>query len=267
MERNSYLTIKEFSHLTGIKRENLRYYNSIGLLEPIFRGENGYRYYSRSQLTTAYLIVSLRELGVSIDDIKKYINIRNPEEMFSLFKIQKDNIIEEINKLQSILDIIKLYIESVEEALSYDNTIRIVNKKKEPIFSGPIVNSNYFEDDAYLEIYNLAIEKGINTGYPLGAITYIDKSCKDFSLNVSKYYFKTEKYSNDYKPEGKYVILYGRCSYGESKALYEKLFNFIKENNLIPIGNIYEEYLINEISTLKEEDYCIKLEIKILDKN
>ena len=131
MKNNFYMTIKEFSHLTGIKKENLRYYNSIGLLEPVSRGENGYRYYSRSQLSKAYLIVSLRKLGVGIDDIKKYINIRTPEEMFSLFKIQKENILEEINKLQSILDIIKLYIESVEEALSYDNTIRIVDKKKE----------------------------------------------------------------------------------------------------------------------------------------
>ena len=194
MKNNFYMTIKEFSHLTGIKKENLRYYNSIGLLEPVSRGDNGYRYYSRSQLSKAYLIVSLRELGVGIADIKKYINIRTPQEMFSLFKIQKDNILEEINKLQSILDIMKLYIES-------------------------------------------------------------------------KYYFKMGKYNNDYKPEGKYVVLYGRCAYGESKVLYEKLFDFIKENNLTPLANIYEEYPINEISTLNEEDYCIKLEVPILDKN
>ena len=161
----------------------------------------------------------------------------------------------------------KLYIESVKEALTYDDTIRIVTKEKEPIFTGPIVNSNYFEEDSYLNFYNLAIEKGINTGYPLGSITYIDDSSKDFSLNVSKYYFKMGKYNNDYKPEGKYVVLYGRCAYGESKVLYEKLFDFIKENNLTPLANIYEEYPINEISTLNEEDYCIKLEVPILDKN
>ena len=64
------MQIKEFSALTGIKRENLRYYDQIGLLSPEFRGKNGYRYYSQNQLTTAYLITSLREIGIGIEEIK-----------------------------------------------------------------------------------------------------------------------------------------------------------------------------------------------------
>ncbi|MEW9095288.1 MAG: MerR family transcriptional regulator [Clostridiaceae bacterium] len=90
MKDKSYMTIKEFSRLTGIKRENLRYYDKIGLFSPELRGENGYRYYTRNQLTTSYLIISLREIGVSIEEIKKYIDIRTPEQIFSLFSTQKN---------------------------------------------------------------------------------------------------------------------------------------------------------------------------------
>ena len=32
MKDKSYMPIKDFSRLTGIKRENLRYYDQIGLL-------------------------------------------------------------------------------------------------------------------------------------------------------------------------------------------------------------------------------------------
>ncbi|MDB2120430.1 MerR family DNA-binding transcriptional regulator [Clostridium paraputrificum] len=42
MKDGSNMQIKEFSALTGIKRENLRYYDQIGLLSPEFRGKNGY---------------------------------------------------------------------------------------------------------------------------------------------------------------------------------------------------------------------------------
>ena len=45
MSQKKQLSILEFSRLTGIKRENLRFYDRIGLLSPEARGENGYRYY------------------------------------------------------------------------------------------------------------------------------------------------------------------------------------------------------------------------------
>ena len=264
MRNNSYMTIKEFSDLTNIKKENLRYYNSIGLLEPSFRGENGYRYYSRNQLTTAYLITSLRTLGVSIEDIKKYIKVRTPQEMYSLFNIQKENILDEINKLQAILDIMKIYIESVKEALESVNSIKIVEKNKEPIFVGPVVDSDYY-DFSFSDLYSLAIEKGLSTGYPLGSITYLDSSSNNFSIKTSRFYLKTEKYCNSYKPKGKYIVLYDTCSYNNSMSIYKKLFNFIEENNLKATGFIYEEFPINQISSLNSEEYCIKLEVQIID--
>lgn len=68
---------------------------------------------------------------------------------------------------------------------------------------------------------------------------------------------------NSYKPEGKYVVLYGRCAYGESDSLYEKLFAFIKENNLRICGHAYEEYPLNELSTKNEKEYCVKIEIMV----
>ena len=50
MGQKKNLSILEYSRLTGIKRDNLRFYDRIGLLKPEIRGENGYRYYTRRQL-------------------------------------------------------------------------------------------------------------------------------------------------------------------------------------------------------------------------
>ena len=72
MNQKKQLSILEFSKLTGINRDNLRFYDRIGLLKPEIRGENGYRYYTRRQLGSAYLIGGLRLLGVGIEDIRRY---------------------------------------------------------------------------------------------------------------------------------------------------------------------------------------------------
>ena len=73
------LSILEFSRLTGISRDNLRFYDRIGLLCPEQRGENNYRYYARHQLNSAYLIGSLRLLEVGLEDIRHYSAGRTPD--------------------------------------------------------------------------------------------------------------------------------------------------------------------------------------------
>lgn len=265
MKDKSYMPISEFSRLTGIKRENLRYYDQIGLISPEYRGKNDYRYYTKKQLNTAYLILSLRELGISIAEIKKYVDRRTPEEMFSLFRTQKKHILKEIKKLHRMLEVMNLYTNMAEDALKYEeNSINIEYKKKEPIFLGPIL-SNDSTDGTMVSFYDFASENGIDLGFPLGVVVSKENLESGEPLLVFRYYFKVETEENAYKPEGKYVVIYGRCAYGESDELYETLFKFINENNLRICGDAYEEYPLNELSTKDEDKYCVKIEIMVED--
>lgn len=263
MKEKTTLQIKEFSDLTGIKRETLRYYDQIGLLSPEFRGKNDYRYYNRSQLTTAYLIISLRELGIGIEEIRRYIDIRSPEEMFSLFSSQKKHILKEIKKLKRILEVMQLYVEMAEDAIKYDeNSITIEDKKKEPIFVGPIISKDS-PDEYAISFYNYAAQNGIDIGYPLGAIIRKEDIESGSPLYVHRYYFKAINGQKSYKPAGKYAVFYGRCAYGKSDDLYVKLYEFIRENKLRICSDAYEEYPLNELSTKDENQYCIKIEIMV----
>ncbi|NFD29225.1 MerR family transcriptional regulator [Clostridium botulinum] len=266
MKDKSYMTIKDFSRITGIKCETLRYYDKIGLFSPELRGDNGYRYYTENQLTISYLIISLREVGISIDEIKKYIDIRTPEQMFSLFSKQKKHILTEIKKLNHIVAIMQSYIDIAKDAVKYEeNSIHIEYKKKEPIFLSPIVSNNTL-NDSIISFYNFAAENGIDVvGYPSGAVINTESFDSEESLLVMQYYFKVGYDQNSYKPEGKYAVFYGRCAYGESDDFYKKLFTFIKENNLRICSNAYEEYPLNELTTKDEKQYCVKIEVMVED--
>ncbi len=67
------MTIQMMEEKSGIPRANIRYYEKEGLLHPV-RLENGYREYSEEDLQTLLRIRLLRELGLSLEQIRKLQN-------------------------------------------------------------------------------------------------------------------------------------------------------------------------------------------------
>lgn len=61
-----------FSQMNRITVKTLRHYDDIGLLHPAYIDEtSGYRYYSSTQLPILHEILSLRQMGFSLEEIKK----------------------------------------------------------------------------------------------------------------------------------------------------------------------------------------------------
>ena len=138
MNQKKQLSILEFSRLTGISRDNLRFYDRIGLLCPEQRGENNYRYYARHQLNSAYLIGSLRLLEVGLEDIRHYSAGRTPERMLALFARQEERIQAEIARLRETSEIMKLRASLAREALAHaDGEVLVEERPRERIFLCP----------------------------------------------------------------------------------------------------------------------------------
>lgn len=67
-------TIKEASALTGLPASTLRYYESIGVVSPIGRGEtSGHRAYSEDDLDTLVWVACLSATGMSVRDMQRYL--------------------------------------------------------------------------------------------------------------------------------------------------------------------------------------------------
>lgn len=80
-----FFTISEFGKHHGISRRTLLHYDEIGLLSPYKKDENGYRYYSSHQHTELATILTLKELGVSLDHIQQIIATRNPQLLSNIY--------------------------------------------------------------------------------------------------------------------------------------------------------------------------------------
>ena len=95
MNRKNYLySSGEFAKLTGVNKRTLHYYNEIGLFRPEIIGENGYHYYTCFQFTELELILTLRKIGLSIDEIKDYSS-RPSDESFTEMMTKKKKLIDE----------------------------------------------------------------------------------------------------------------------------------------------------------------------------
>ena len=64
------LTIGQVAHRSGVNAKAIRYYESIGLLPPAQRSENGYRCYNQADINRLILLRRLRLLGVPLETLR-----------------------------------------------------------------------------------------------------------------------------------------------------------------------------------------------------
>ena len=101
-------TIQEAEREMDIRAHTLRYYEKIGLLHAIQRGENGRRLYSEQDLGWIYWLKLLRESGMSIQMMKRYVEITRAgdhtvDERCAILQEHRHQLHEKIERLQGYL--------------------------------------------------------------------------------------------------------------------------------------------------------------------
>lgn len=77
MSGENLLKIGEIAKKTRVSVGTLRYYETLNLLQPIQRGENGYRYYELDAVKVVEFIKKAQSLRFSLEEIRQIIEVRN----------------------------------------------------------------------------------------------------------------------------------------------------------------------------------------------
>lgn len=92
--------IGELSRLCHIPVKTLRYYDSEGLLVPDEVDPfTGYRYYSAAKLADCNRIISLKELGFSLEEIKKHLHASTDEDILALVDAKSAELAEKSREI------------------------------------------------------------------------------------------------------------------------------------------------------------------------
>ena len=261
------LSISELAKFARITRSALIFYDNMGLVSPVERGDNNYRYYSPHQVAMTNLINTLQELEVPLKEIIKFSVNRTPEKIISLFSEQHKHIDRQIEKLLSAQKLLLTLKDIIEDGLSVDEEkIEVRRHEEESILIGPQIDysDGTTIEEALLDFYKYWNNKDddLDLNYPVWAIFSEERVKRGDWVGPDKFYFKMPE-APDRKPAGLYVTGYTRGYYGQSDALYKKLMAYIEKNGLEICGPSYEMFLHNEISITDPFNYLMRISIHV----
>jgi DNA-binding transcriptional MerR regulator len=126
------LKIGHFSKLSRLSVKTLRYYDEIGLLKPAQVDESsGYRFYSFEQLPRLHRLLALKELGLSLEQIKHLLDEDLPtEQLRGMLRLKRAELEEELAETEARLAQVEArlrLIEQEEDMSKYDVIVKKVD--------------------------------------------------------------------------------------------------------------------------------------------
>lgn len=110
-------TIGEFARMAQVSRRQLRHWDDIGLLQPAkVDPKTNYRYYSATQLTALNRVVALKELGLSLDQIQRFVNDDvSLDEMQGMLLLRKAEIEQQVLAEMRRIRVIESRLKQIRE--------------------------------------------------------------------------------------------------------------------------------------------------------
>jgi len=121
--KNKLLTIGELSKITGCSIKSLRYYDSIGLLKPVYVDpSSNYRYYNFEQTKIVELIQICINLSIPLKEVKDLVfKDDNKIDYIHLIEYGKKITKEKIATLNDDLRVLNFLQEDIERINSYSD--------------------------------------------------------------------------------------------------------------------------------------------------
>lgn len=260
----------EFAALCGVKKDTLLHYDHIGVLTPEKTEENGYRLYSVRQLYTFDLITALKRLGMSLQDIKAYLDTRSPSTFLSLLEAQQKALDEERKRLDSVALLLRETIHATQLAKeAIPGCIQLETCPAEYYVAIMAPDYAHYDESQFLlrsrSLLRWARENG-SISFPLGDI--VTKAQLEQGSFVEDYYYcrvspETKADNVLTKPAGTYAVLYHKGSYETLEKAYKSLTHWIWNEGYAIIGNLFEEDLIHHIASSNPNDYVMKISVQV----
>ncbi|MEW9697552.1 MerR family transcriptional regulator [Paenibacillus sp. SI8] len=271
MENNakSHLSTGQFAKVMGISKDTLFHYDRIGILSPVFKAENGYRYYSINQIDVFKVISILKDLDVPLKEIREYLDKRSPEELIALLDKEEAMLDAKIKHLQKMKNIIAekkqitkaaTMINSNEFVIQEINEEFLVITEADPYTNDKSIYDSMIKHEKYLNLYN------IDSFHTVGWMRDIKSVLANEKFNYDFLYTRVHAQSNhsNFKREkGLYLSAYHTEGYSSVSDTYDRIIKYVSDKIIEIQGYFYEDVLLDDLSVQGYEEYLIKISVRI----
>ena len=271
-DKQGYFSTHEFAKLVGVTKHTLFHYDKVGVFSPEIKLENDYRYYSYTQIEYFGVISTLKELGMSLSEIKAYLDRRTPQYLILLLKEREKEIEVKINHLIQMKKLISHKAQVTKEALTIENHHPFITTETKEVLLVSKVLEPKSKKGLGLAIGNHMSNcksHGILPRNAIGNMIHIN-NIKQKDYHKYQYFFtKTdieEQHDNIYiKPAGRYLNIIHKEGFYSTHNTYEDILDYANKNHLSLDDFFYEDVLLDELSIKGYENYIVKISIRILN--
>ncbi|PHR83964.1 MAG: MerR family transcriptional regulator [Colwellia sp.] len=116
------MNIQSFSKLTSISAHTIRYYEKIGVLKHVVRNASGHRFFTSKDIDWIGFVKRLKEMGMPLDNIKLYADLREKGEVTS--ELRKQLLQEHVAILEERIALESLHLKNIKEKIiHYEHVI------------------------------------------------------------------------------------------------------------------------------------------------
>lgn len=266
--------IGEFSKMSKTTIKTLRYYDEVGLLKPEHTDRfTNYRFYTTDQLVKLHQIQSLRQIGLSIDEIRLVLAGRNVEKILLGRKAELE---QQLSQGQEQLSRIAFILSGEEEAyfMQYQATIKelpecIVYSKKMTVLS----YDAYFEVIPAIGEAVMKANPGLKCTVPEYCfIIYMDNEYREKDIHV-EYCEAVDRFGKETdgivfkKMEAVTAVsVMHKGAYKNLSKAYAYAMDWIEKNGYAVADSPRESYIDGIWNKEKEEDWLTELQVPIMKK-
>lgn len=270
MEKGIYLTTGEFAKLTGVSKHTLFHYDEIGLFSPAIRQENGYRYYTTSQLDLFSAIGTLKDLDMPLSQIKEYLDHRTPASFLSLLEEEVKTVEEKIRELEKTRNWMTQKSGLIKDILNTD-TDRIERRTVPEQYL--ILSHSPLSDEKELskhigELLEHCKDMDVKSPYNIGFIQYGENLRKQIFDHYKTFYLQFPTLPRNHpcaiKPRGEYLYAWHSGHWNTISDTYWRLFSYAEEHHLVLDDQFYEDDLLDELTVSGLEHYLTQISVRIL---
>lgn len=265
-------TISEIAEFFNVSAQTLRYYDRIGLLKPeVVAPGSGYRLYRQDSFDRLYLIRELKQLGLSLEQIKSYCETRDIRGLEITLNHTLSGLNEEIRQLEAVRKHTEDYLRSIRllesahgQSVFEFRPIRErygyvldINFPPEMLRSCIYMMQESFSHSpartaepgrVVLGVRQAALEAGeINVYHCIGHL--LKQPVSDRSVRTF--------------PEGTYAVACHLGSYDHIFSTYRKLLRFIQENGYSVCGDSLEISVVDTAFTENPEEFVTEIQIPV----
>lgn len=263
-------SIGKFSKICSVSIQALRYYDKIGILKPkLIDKQTGYRFYGTSQIVIVMIIKKMATLGLSLNEIKVFLNENDMSGIKSIFNQKRQEIKEQINELLYADKSLELYIDNISMYKNADFScieIKKIPRRNVICFRRTIeLNENGFSKLFNDAMKMVETKKYLTIGNPMaiyhGKRVFGEPCYIELCIELEEACDSEE--NSKIIEEGYYLSKMHLGAHNNKPKTYGQLIEYANKNKLSIIGNPVEVYYIDISITRNPDDFVTEIQIPI----